>query len=621
MERLTIQPLRRRESLGAGGAPWRSPGPLVAIAGCLVVAEAALTAVGLELPALSVAALVLAPGLALTGLLPARARESWTAVLAAAPVLGLAASTVALVSLASAGAPLEPAVVLAAMGAIVTVGLFLPAGEPVEPPGRGEVAAGVGLLGALAVGVVLHQRVLGGFPVPGNDWAKYALYADEIRSHGSLLIDNPFWMLGVPFREDPGIPALYGAYLRLADQPAPAVAHGIALFAALQVLSVFALVRTFWSAPAAVTAGLLWAALPLTDTLLGWHGLANAAALALLALLLLYAAALLRDELDDWAAAGAGLTLVALAAVHRLSLLVACAALAATAVAALALLPWRRVARPALAVGLAALVLSPGVVYDLVSRNRTFGGTLDYTAYLSSKLDLGLLIRDLTLPFAVAAAAAVAYALVRAARERALVPLLCLLGVAGLLACSYLVHFPLHYTRMAYYLPLALVPLLAVAVWRLPGPSWSAALVSVALGGFLAVTSFVQADNVDRFYSFANRGSLRGLDAVAAQLKPGDVIVTDRCWSFLATWLLHTRTLPALDSADIQPKAELPHVRQARAVLAGTPEGRALARRLPVRFALVDPGCSHANGRPSRPPAMGRLAFASQRLVVLRLGG
>src|SRR3712207_9548188 len=42
-----------------------------------------------------------------------------------------------------------------------------------------------------------------------------ALPIYEIRRHGALLIDNPYWMLGVPFREDPGVPALYGAYLAM----------------------------------------------------------------------------------------------------------------------------------------------------------------------------------------------------------------------------------------------------------------------------------------------------------------------------------------------------------------------------------------------------------------------
>lgn len=51
---------------------------------------------------------------------------------------------------------------------------------------------------------------------------------------------------------------------------------------------------------------------------------------------------------------------------------------------------------------------------------------------------------------------------------------------------------------------------------------------------------------------------------------PNEVVVTDHCWIFQATWLLDTRTLSALEPEDIQPKAELRRARQARAVLDGT---------------------------------------------------
>jgi hypothetical protein len=106
---------------------------------------------------------------------------------------------------------------------------------------------------------------------------------------------------------------------------------------------------------------------------------------------------------------------------------------------------------------------------------------------------------------------------------------------------------------------------------------------------------------------------------VSATLQPGEVVVTDRCWSFQATWLLRTRTLAALEPEDIQPKAELRLARQAREVLDGTPEGLALARRLGVRYLLVDPTCTDARSRPLKPPAVGTPLFVSKRLVVLRL--
>jgi hypothetical protein len=244
--------------------------------------------------------------------------------------------------------------------------------------------------------------------------------------------------------------------------------------------------------------------------------------------------------------------------------------------------------------------------------------TLGYRAYLSSKIDLELLVRDLTLPFTLAALAAVALAGRRARDDRRVWPFLAGLALVAALAVSFLVHVPLHYTRMAYYLPFFAAPLVA---WALASgrraPLGAAALAALTL--YLGAISYLHADDVARFYRFANAGSLRGLDAVAARLPPRQVVATDRCWSFLATWLLRTRTLPALEPADIQPKAELPIARRAHAVLRGGPRGRAIAGRLGVRYALVDPSCTSAAGRRLRPPGWGRPVFASRRLVVVRL--
>ena len=100
----------------------------------------------------------------------------------------------------------------------------------------------------------------------------------------------------------------------------------------------------------------------------------------------------------------------------------------------------------------------------------------------------------------------------------------------------------------------------------------------------------------------------------------GTVVVTDRCWSFLTTWLLHTRTLPGLYPPDIQPRAELTRAREAQAILAGTPRGQELARRLGVRFLVVDPTCPDPEGVPLEPPGIGTPVFVSERLVVLRIG-
>ena len=159
---------------------------------------------------------------------------------------------------------------------------------------------------ALGLGLVLQERIIGGAPVPGNDWAKYLLYADEIRRQGSLLIDNPFWLLGVPFREDPGVPSLYGSYLIGAGGNAAVLMHGIWVFAVMGILSVYALTRSLWGETAGVAAALFWAVAPVSQDILGWHGLANAAALALMPIVLLYLTVLLRDGLEWREAAGFG---------------------------------------------------------------------------------------------------------------------------------------------------------------------------------------------------------------------------------------------------------------------------------------------------------------------------
>jgi len=586
-----------------------------------VAFEALLGSAGASAPLLSVAALVLAPGLALAPLLPERVRESSLSVLAAAPVLGFAASSVVLITLASLGVTLDATAIRLALGGLVAVGLFLPWPEASRPLARADWPVAAGLAVALGLGALLQQRVIGGNPVPGNDWAKYLLYGDQIAAHGQLLITNPFWMLGVPFREDPGVPALYGSFLSLSGEPASTLSHGIWVFAITSILAIYTFTRAFWGDLAGVIAAGLWAVLPISQDILAWHGAPNLAAICLLALILVYIAVLTGDGLGGGGAVGLGLLLVALAAAHRLTALVGAMAIVVALVWGLVAaepVVRRRILRSCGFTCIAALVLSPGVVYDLAERARTFGGTQDYRAYLSAKVNLGPVVGDLSVIFSVLAVAALVFAVRMATRDRAVAVLLSLLAVVIALAYSWVFEIPTAYFRMAYYLPLALVPLVALALVRLLTPRRAAivaAVAAVAISGF----AWAQASNVRDFYAFTNSASLRGLDAVSADLRPDEVVVTDRCWSFQATWLLRTRTLPALEPEDIQPKAELHRARQARAVLDGTPEGLALARRLGVRYLIVDPTCVDTRERPTRPPAVGTPMFVSKRLVVLRL--
>ena len=111
----------------------------------LVALDAAAAAGGAHAPWLSLAALVLAPGLALAPLLPGRIRRSPVATLASAPVLGLAASSVALVSAASAGVALHGDPIRLLLAALVVIGFLLPwpelGGRPGVPTSRRRPAS------------------------------------------------------------------------------------------------------------------------------------------------------------------------------------------------------------------------------------------------------------------------------------------------------------------------------------------------------------------------------------------------------------------------------------------------------------------------------------------------
>ena len=46
-----------------------------------------------------------------------------------------------------------------------------------------------------------------------------------------------------------------------------------------------------------------------------------------------------------------------------------------------------------------------------------------------------------------------------------------------------------------------------------------------------------------------------------------------------------------------------------------------MIERHQIRYAIVDPTCTRADGGASDPPRVGRPVFVSTRLVVLRIGG
>ena len=485
-----------------------------------------------------------------------------------------------------------------------------------ETPGEGATLA---LLGAaVAIGVTLQGLIVGGKPLPGQDWGHYLLYVDEIRKQGSLLIDNPFWMLGgLPFAEDPGAPVLYAAQALLSEQTTASLQQGIWLVAVLAIVSVFVFVAALWGRTAGLIAAGLYAVVPMTLDMLAWHALANIWALVLLPPVLLAAGMALRGRLDLRWCAFLGLFLIALAAAHRLSFLVAVLAL----LPCLVILVWRHgregVRFVAWTLGF-AVVGGAGVIVDLVQRNIDTGGTQGYRAFLATKVDWEFVARDLTPLFGILGAVALLAVLLAPAlrADPARFVLLGLLVAVLALSYSWVVHFPTAYFRAAYYIPV----LLAAAI----GIAWAKLIPKLALGAAVVILvvgleARDLAQPLRTFYDYTNQESLTGLGYLKGLTKPDDVIVTDTCWGFLATWLLAQPIIAAQDPSLILPKAEVAPARMARRILYGGEQGAQLARRIGARYAIVDPQCTHQTGRLVAEPDIGTPLYASTRLVVLDL--
>jgi hypothetical protein len=598
----------------------RSPPPLWVLAAVLVLGEVACALCGARSVALSALAL-LAPGWALAPLLPGPIRRHRLATIMAAPALGLAVVSSLLITLARVGIPLTDTSVQLGLVALVAVGILTWTPGRVEHARvtRGGVLAALGLLAVIALSLVLALRVLGSTLVPGNDWAKYLLYADEIRRQGSMLIMNPFWMLGVPFRDDPGGPALYGSVLLMSHAQAGVLSHGILVFVVLEVTTVFAFARAFWGRAAGVLAAALVAVVPASQDILGWEGVANLLALVLLPLLFAYLAAYATGQLDRRGKAGLAFTLIGLVASHRLSgaigivvtgvVLLACCAAAKDHL---------RAVRDAVYLTAGTLVVGVGVLADLYARERTFGGSLPYTDYLDTKINLTLALRDISPVVASATAVALVVIAFRHRGDRALWPSLVLLVVSVALGYGWILHVANYYSRMVFYVPLVAAILVAAVAVRL---RWPVLVAGVCIAGIAATTinSYPQAKSVRSYYSFVTPAALRGLNALTAVLRPNEVVVTDRCWSFLGEWLLSTRTLAALLPEDIQPAAELKFADEAKSIIHDTRAGRRLGRALGVRFLLLDPTCPGADGGFLKPPRHGTPVFESTTLAIVRL--
>ncbi len=575
-------------------------------------------------PALAALALVLAPGLAITPFLPRELRRMpvWPAVV---PIAGVAAAIVLLVSLSSFGIPLSPVPIRVGLLVVSLGGLCWAwrRGGRVHPGDAGEAIGSLPTLllaaAAVALGIGLQAQVLGARPLPGEDWGEFLLFADQISHHHSLLITNPYWMLGGhTFPQDPGVPALYGSYLSLSGAHASSLLSGIWIFAVLAVLAIFAVATVLWGRVAGVVAASLFAVIPMNLDMLSWHGLSNVVGLSFLALALLAGAMAVRSPGRlSWCFTLA-LFLSSLLATHRISFIVGGLTLGLTFVLA-ARGRLAAVGRHLLLTLPFAVLLGLGPAIDAARRSLALSGTQSYRVFLPTRLHWAAVPRELTWPVLAAAGLAGAIILARQHRRRdgATVALVGLLLSILVFTYAWVLHLPAQYNRAAYFLPLLIALTIGLGFSRLP-PALLLPLLAVVLA-LTTVKGLTLARGFRGFYAEVDSASLKGLALTASLARPQDAVVTDQCWGFLSAWLLQRPILAGLDPALILPAAEVAPARQAREILAGGRQAKALEKNDHIRFALLDPQCTFQNGSYYPIPRSGSLIFASTRLMVFEL--
>jgi hypothetical protein len=444
------------------------------------------------------------------------------------------------------------------------------------------------------------------------------LYASEITKHHSLDLQNPFWMQGLPFRDDPGAPTLIASYLLLGKSAVASALPMIWVFSLAAALSVFVAARVLWGAGAGLIAASLYAVTPMNFDMVSWYGLANVLALVYLPLSVAAIGLMLRGGSEWSCVALLAITVVAIAAAHRLTFLFTAITLALVFFAGVALSP-RKTLVLATRTTVLALVLGAGVFVDGMRRTTGAHGLQAHNAYDVTRIQWRFVARDLSWAVLICGALAIVLLVVSLLlrRDNADVILIALALAVLILGYSWIVHFPVAYIRATYYLPLTLTLAIASVLRN----------VRFALLGFLVLALVINTatrtdaliPNVREFYSYVTPQSLRGLGHLEAATKPKETVVTDGCWAFLAEWLLQRPTLAALDRSQILFAEELKPARQAHEILYEGHSGLLLARHLGIRYALVDPKCTHATGATYDPPAVGRPLYLSKRLVVLDL--
>ncbi len=618
----------------------RRHGAAVAAVGLVALEPLVRALVGGDYPG-ATPLLVTACGLVLLPYLPAEL-GALSVKVAVTPALGIGSFAALLTTASLLGVPLGttsiPLLVAAFVVPVAVASTALGAARRDRATSyRREFAALLALAGIVGFALASSWDIAYPFEARGTDWGHYLLYAEEVAAQEHLLIDDPLaGEDGRIFADPPAVGATYASVLLLDGISSWSLTIGLVVVSALSVLSMYAAAAVLWgTGPGLIAAG-AYAVAPIRLDPMYWHGLGTALAMLFVPLVILALGVLFRDERGWRHVLFLSVGLVGVAAAHSTSAIV----VAAFVVAALlvdvvvrlvrgrrdprgALRGWWSdgIVRPLLyAAGLTCL-LGAGVVGHLWLQGRALGEPVSWRFLGPDWLDRASLEHYFGLPFLVVSLVAVVLVLTsrRLRRDPALLAVASLALACVVVGQLWRAHVSFDYQRVVYYVGVGLALLIGAAFTRRkPHAAWVAAFVLVFV---LVARNSVGLRLPERVVQSEPRDpAVSGLTSFREKLDRGQLpdserIVTDACLHFAVPYLVRRPTLPAFTERQVGFVDRLPLARQAAAVLAGGPEGVALASRLGVGYAVADPDCA-----PDLEATLaGTTVLANEGLIVVRL--
>ena len=583
--------------------------------------------------------LVVACGLVLVPFLPAEL-DRLSVQVAVLPALGLASFAALLTTVSIVGVPLDAVSIPLAVVAFV-LAVALVATRRATPravgPRRAELLALAGLVAITAFAFASSWDAAYPFEARGTDWGHYLLYADEVASSGDLLLDDRLaGEDGRVFADPPAVGAVYGSFLILDDVSSWSLTAGIALVSALAVLSVFAAGSALWGTGAGLVAAGAYAVAPIRLGPSHWHGLGTMLAMIFVPLVVLSLALLFRGARGRQHALFLAVALVGVAVAHSTSAVVVAALVAVAPLVDLvarlaagrgdprsALRGWWDdgvLRQLALSVALAC-VLGAGVIAHLWRQARALGEPVDYRFLDPDWLNRAALETYFGRAFLVLSLTAIVVVLTsrRLRHDPALLALAALALACVLVSQLWRAHVAFEYQRVVYYAGVGLALLLGAAFVRYRAHLvW---VVVVVLALVVVARSSVGLKLPERVARTEPRdAAVSGLTAFREMLDRGAIpdtkrVVSDGCFQFAVPYLVRRPTLAAFSERQVGFADRLPLARQAAVILSGEPEGRALASRLGVRYAVADPLCVPDLAA----QVHGTTVLANDRVTVVRL--